>query len=151
MYGAQDATATCFQPPRFLLGLLASVIESWIAGKLAAGRKGKVTSIDKSNVLETSRLWRDVTNRVMADEFPRLDVETLLVDAGGLQMGQTQFSITQDSGQQVVEIVRDSACQTPDGFELLCLEELHEVRNFFKDLCTPAELQALLEYLDNPH
>lgn len=41
-----------------------------VAGDLAKGRRGKVTSIDKANVLETSRLWREVATRVFRDEFP---------------------------------------------------------------------------------
>lgn len=57
-----------------------------IAGKLAQGRKGKVTSIDKSNVLETSRLWREVTNELMPKEFPDVEVEHLLVDAAAMHL-----------------------------------------------------------------
>jgi len=57
-----------------------------IAGKLAQGRKGKVTSIDKSNVLETSRLWREVTNELMPREFADIEVEHLLVDAAAMHL-----------------------------------------------------------------
>ena len=57
-----------------------------VAARLAQGRRGKVTSVDKANVLETSRLWRDVTNRLMAGEFPDLEVETLLVDAAAMHL-----------------------------------------------------------------
>ena len=57
-----------------------------IAGTLAMGRDRKVTSVDKSNVLETSRLWRDVTDRVLADEFPAIETETLLVDAAAMHL-----------------------------------------------------------------
>jgi len=57
-----------------------------IAGKLAAGRRGKVTSIDKSNVLETSRLWREVTNELMPREYPDIEVEHLLVDAAAMHL-----------------------------------------------------------------
>lgn len=51
------------------------------AAKLARSRRGKLTSVDKANVLETSRLWRDVVTRVVRDEFPELQLEHLLVDA----------------------------------------------------------------------
>jgi len=51
------------------------------AARLARARRGKLTSVDKANVLETSRLWRDVVTRVMHEEFPGLQVEHLLVDA----------------------------------------------------------------------
>jgi 3-isopropylmalate dehydrogenase len=57
-----------------------------IAGKLALGRKGKVTSIDKSNVLETSRLWREVTSELMPREFPNIQLEHLLVDAAAMHL-----------------------------------------------------------------
>ena len=57
-----------------------------VAARLAGERRGKLCSVDKANVLETSRLWRDVTNRVMADEFPRIELETLLVDAAAMHL-----------------------------------------------------------------
>src|SRR5499426_753107 len=51
------------------------------AAALARGRRGKLTSVDKANVLETSRLWRSVTTRVMREEFPDVQLEHILVDA----------------------------------------------------------------------
>ena len=45
-----------------------------VAARLARERKKKLTSVDKANVLETSRLWREVTTRVMRDEFPDVAV-----------------------------------------------------------------------------
>ena len=51
------------------------------AAKLARCRRGKLASVDKANVLETSRLWRDVVTRVVREEFPDLRLEHLLVDA----------------------------------------------------------------------
>lgn len=57
-----------------------------VAAKLAAGRSGKLCSVDKANVLETSRLWRAVTDRVMAEEFPQIELETLLVDAAAMHL-----------------------------------------------------------------
>ena len=57
-----------------------------VAAKLATARRGKLCSVDKANVLETSRLWRDVTNRLVGAEFPDLDLETLLVDAAAMHL-----------------------------------------------------------------
>jgi 3-isopropylmalate dehydrogenase len=57
-----------------------------VAAKLAVGRRNKLCSVDKANVLETSRLWRDVTDRLMAAEFPEVEVETLLVDAAAMHL-----------------------------------------------------------------
>ncbi|MFO1453781.1 MAG: isocitrate/isopropylmalate family dehydrogenase, partial [Lysobacterales bacterium] len=45
------------------------------AATLARSRSGKLTSVDKANVLETSRLWRDVTTRVVREEFPDVQLE----------------------------------------------------------------------------
>jgi 3-isopropylmalate dehydrogenase len=57
-----------------------------VAARLAQGRRGRLTSIDKANVLETSRLWRDVTQRLMAREFPGLHLEHMLVDAAAMHL-----------------------------------------------------------------
>ncbi len=63
-----------------------------VAGSLALKRRGKLTSVDKANVLETSRLWREVTRRVIAEEFPSLVLEHLLVDACAMHLLQRPAS-----------------------------------------------------------
>ena len=57
-----------------------------VAARLAEGRRNKLCSVDKANVLETSRLWRDVTGRLMAEEYPGVELETLLVDAAAMHL-----------------------------------------------------------------
>ncbi len=57
-----------------------------VAARLAQARRRKLTSIDKSNVLETSRLWREVVTRVMKNEFPDVAVEHILVDAAAMHL-----------------------------------------------------------------
>jgi 3-isopropylmalate dehydrogenase len=57
-----------------------------VACRLARGRRSKVTSIDKSNVLETSRLWREVCQRVVSQEFPDIQLEHMLVDAAAMHL-----------------------------------------------------------------
>ena len=57
-----------------------------VAAKLASARRGKLCSVDKANVLETSRLWRAVTDDLIAKEYPDLDLETLLVDAAAMHL-----------------------------------------------------------------
>jgi 3-isopropylmalate dehydrogenase len=52
-----------------------------IAGRLAQARRGKIASVDKANVLETSRRWREVTERVIRAEFPGITLEHMLVDS----------------------------------------------------------------------
>ena len=57
-----------------------------VAARMAGERRGKLCSVDKANVLETSRLWRDVTDRLMSTEFPDIELETLLVDAAAMHL-----------------------------------------------------------------
>jgi 3-isopropylmalate dehydrogenase len=52
----------------------------------AVGRRGKLTSVDKANVLETSRLWRAVTDALVKKEFPQLKLEHILVDACAMHL-----------------------------------------------------------------
>src|SRR5206468_2952709 len=56
------------------------------AARIARGRRKKLTSVDKANVLETSRLWREVTVRVMAEEFPDVALSHMLVDACAMHL-----------------------------------------------------------------
>jgi 3-isopropylmalate dehydrogenase len=46
----------------------------------------RVSSVDKANVLETSRLWRETVNRVHAEEFPEVELEHVLVDNAAMQL-----------------------------------------------------------------
>jgi 3-isopropylmalate dehydrogenase len=48
--------------------------------------RSKVTSVDKANVLETSRLWRAVVHRVHAEEFPQIELEHALVDSTAMKL-----------------------------------------------------------------
>jgi 3-isopropylmalate dehydrogenase len=53
----------------------------------APGAKGpKVSSVDKANVLETSRLWREVVTELHAREFPNVELEHVLVDNAAMQL-----------------------------------------------------------------
>jgi 3-isopropylmalate dehydrogenase len=48
--------------------------------------RSRVTSVDKANVLETSRLWREVVHRLHGREFPNIELEHLLVDNAAMRL-----------------------------------------------------------------
>ncbi|MGN6225397.1 3-isopropylmalate dehydrogenase [Pseudoxanthomonas sp.] len=56
------------------------------AFRLARQRRGYLVSVDKANVLETSRLWRDVTARIGREEFADVKLEHVLVDAMAMHL-----------------------------------------------------------------
>ncbi len=56
------------------------------AARLARGRRGRLTSVDKANVLETSRLWREVCQRTVRAEFPDIELQHMLVDAAAMHL-----------------------------------------------------------------
>ena len=55
--------------------------------QLARGRRKKLTSVDKANVMETSRLWRQVATD-LAPEYPDVELEHMLVDTCAMQLIQ---------------------------------------------------------------
>jgi 3-isopropylmalate dehydrogenase len=64
------------------------------AFELARSRRGKLTSVDKANVLETSRMWRRVVREVAAG-YPDVEVEDMLVDNAAMQLASApeQFDV----------------------------------------------------------
>ncbi|MCX6056409.1 MAG: 3-isopropylmalate dehydrogenase [Chloroflexi bacterium] len=66
-----------------------------IAFQLAATRRGKVTSVDKANVLESSRLWRQIA-MAMGMKYPQIKLEHMLVDTAAMRL------ITDPAGFDVI-------------------------------------------------
>ena len=58
--------------------------------------------MDKANVLETSRLWRETVTRVHADEFPDVPLDHLLVDNAAMQLGLAAGGVRRDRHREPV-------------------------------------------------
>lgn len=91
-----------------------------LAARAAGGRSGKLTSVDKANVLAVSRLWRSVTDRIMAEEFPDVDYETVLVDAMAMHLlsRPRDFDVVV-TGNLFGDILTDEASMLPGSLGLL--------------------------------
>ncbi|WP_251446576.1 3-isopropylmalate dehydrogenase [Vermiculatibacterium agrestimuris] len=89
------------------------------AFELARLRRGKVSSVDKANVLETSRLWREVMHR-LAKEYPDVQYEDVLVDNCAMQIvrdpGQFDVVVTEN---MFGDILSDEASMVTGSIGLL--------------------------------
>jgi 3-isopropylmalate dehydrogenase len=84
-FGEKQRSATeAFDVCRYHVTEIERVVRA--AAKLARGRRRKLTSVDKANVLETSRLWRSVVDRIMPAEFPDISYEHMLVDSAAMHL-----------------------------------------------------------------
>jgi 3-isopropylmalate dehydrogenase len=57
-----------------------------IARTAFSAARSRVSSVDKANVLETSRLWRETVTRIHSDEFPNIELQHVLVDNAAMQL-----------------------------------------------------------------
>ena len=91
-----------------------------LAAKAAQQRGGKLTSVDKANVLEVSRLWRQVAERVVTEEFPDLEYEVVLVDAMAMHLisRPKDFDVVV-TGNMFGDILTDEASMLPGSLGLL--------------------------------
>lgn len=91
-----------------------------LAGEAAMGRGKKVTSVDKANVLEVSRLWRETAERVITTEFPEVEYEVVLVDAMAMHLisRPTSYDVVVTSNL-FGDILTDEASMLPGSLGLL--------------------------------
>ena len=83
------------------------------AFELARTRRSFVTSVDKANVLETSRLWREVVSG-LAGDYPDVRLEHMLVDNAGLQLvldpAQFDVILTENTFGDILSDVAAGSC-----------------------------------------
>ena len=91
-----------------------------VAAAAALKRKGKLTSVDKANVLEVSRLWRQTTEEIVNKEFPTLEYEVVLVDAMAMHLisRPADFDVVV-TGNMFGDILTDEASMLPGSLGLL--------------------------------
>lgn len=98
-----------------------------MAAMAARDRSGRLTSVDKANVLEVSRLWRRTTDRVVSEEFPDVELETILVDAMAMHLlsRPRDFDVVV-TGNLFGDILTDEASMLPGSLGLLASASLGE-------------------------
>ena len=89
------------------------------AFEAARARRGKVTSVDKANVLATSRLWREVVTRV-GEAYPDVTLEHMYVDNAAMQLvrAPSQFDVLL-TNNLFGDILSDEAAMIAGGMGLL--------------------------------
>ena len=90
-----------------------------VAFDLAAKRSGKLTSVDKANVLELTQLWRDVVTEVHGD-FPDIELDHLYVDNAAMQLVREpkQFDVIV-TGNLFGDILSDAAAMLTGSLGML--------------------------------
>ena len=102
-----------------------------LAFQLARQRRRKLTSVDKANVLECSRLWRQVVTRV-AEEYPDIVLEHVLVDAAAMHLlnRPASFDVIL-TGNMFGDILTDEASVLSGSMGNLPSASLGEEKNNF--------------------
>ena len=105
-----------------------------LAFKAAEHRKQKVTLIDKANVLETSRLWRERVGQI-AKEYPNIELDQMFVDNAAMQMIQNpkQFDVIL-TGNMFGDIISDEASVIGGSLGLLPSASIGDKTGMFEPI-----------------
>ncbi len=96
-----------------------------VACELASKRSKKIISVDKANVLETSRLWRKTVHAYAQKHYPNITVEDMLVDNAAMQIvkNPAQFDVVVTSNL-FGDILSDEAAQVTGSIGMLASSSL---------------------------
>lgn len=113
-----ESGAEAFNTMRYADAEIARIAR--VAFEWARRRRGRVTSVDKANVLEVSRLWREVVSRVHDEEYTDVRLEHLYVDNAAMQIVRrpSDFDVIV-TGNLFGDILSDLAATLPGSLGLL--------------------------------
>jgi 3-isopropylmalate dehydrogenase len=101
-----------------------------VAAQAARGRRKRLASVDKANVLASSRLWRRVTSELMAREFPDVELEHVLVDAAAMYLIRRPASFDVIVTENMFgDILTDEAAMLAGSMGMLPSASLGEATN----------------------
>lgn len=114
----EGAGESAYQVMRYSVREVERIVR--LAARAAQGRGNYLVSVDKANVLEPSRLWRRVAARIMADEFPDVRYEVVLVDAMAMHLinRPRDFDVVV-TGNLFGDILTDEASMLPGSLGML--------------------------------
>lgn len=100
-----------------------------VACRLAMKKDKKIVSVDKANVLETSRLWRKTVHAYCEKNYPEIDVRDVLVDNMAMQIvkNPSQFSVVVTSNL-FGDILSDEAAQVTGSIGMLASSSLGDTK-----------------------
>ena len=114
-----------------------------VAGEIARTRSRRLVSVDKANVLETSRLWRSVVARVMAEEFAEVELEHMLVDSCAMHLIRrpTDFDVIVTENM-FGDILTDEASMLAGSMGLLPSASLGGASSDDAEIAGPAQARS---------
>ncbi len=124
-YDDNENGATAWDTEKYSVREIERITE--IACRLAANRSKKIVSVDKANVLESSRLWRKTVHAYAKRHYPEIVVEDMLVDNCAMQIvkNPAQFDMLLTSNM-FGDILSDEAAQVTGSIGMLASSSLGE-------------------------